>query len=331
MIGSLPHHDAKAACALVKRFLKYIPAWPQLPRRSPLENMSTQYSEGFPGVAIENHNLRVKYPPEFDKDLERLYAAYLAGDYHQYPVNSEYAAGLYSFLETRFLSPLAVKGQVTGPITWGLTVTDDDRRAIIYDDVLGDALPKFLKLKVAWQEAKLREICPRTIMFIDEPYLASFGSLAGPFSREKVISLLNEVLEGASGLKGIHCCGNTDWPMLLATSIDILSFDAYNFASSLNLYPVEVKRFLDKGGAIAWGIVPTGEEDLAKESVASLKDRLEEAMAPFTRKGISFNKLKRQALLTPSCGLASLSSEASAEEALLKLIRLSEEMRKRGL
>ena len=45
---------------------------------------------------------------------------------------------------------------------------------------------------------------------------------------------------------------------------------------------------------------------LNKESVASLKDRLEEAIAPFTRKGIPFKDIVKQSLLTPSCGLASL-------------------------
>lgn len=329
IIGSLPHFDAKAACALVGCYLKDIPAWPQLPRRSPRENMSAQYSEGFPGITVENGNLRVTRSRNLDKELAQLYTACLADDHTKYPISPEYAAGLYCFLETRFSSPCAVKGQVTGPVTWGLTVTDDNRRAIIYDDVLGEALPKFLRLKVAWQESKLREVCPRTIIFIDEPYLSSFGSVAVPLSRDKVINLIEEVLGGISGLKGIHCCGNTDWSVVLATSIDILSFDTYNFAGSLELYPAEVKRFLNRGGAIAWGIVPTSEEDLVKESVASLKDRLEEAIAPFTRQGIPLRKLKEQALLTPSCGLASLPSEACAEETLVKLAELSKSLRKR--
>ncbi|MFH0942390.1 MAG: methionine synthase [Chloroflexota bacterium] len=328
VIGSMPHRDAKAACTLINRYLKDIPAWPQLPRRSPLENMNVQYSEGFPGVVAEDGNLRVRRSPNLDKELERLYTAYLAGDYRRYPVSPEYAAGLYRFLDTRF-SPRAVKGQVTGPVTWGLTTTDDSRRAIIYDEVLGEALPKFLRLKAAWQESKLREICPRTIIFVDEPYLSSFGSVVVPLSRDKVISLLDEVLGGLSGLKGIHCCGNTDWSVVLATDIDILSFDAYGFAGSLSLYPGEVKRFLDKGGAIAWGIVPSREEDLLKESVASLKDRLEEAIAPFTRQGIPFRKLLEHSLLTLSCGLASLASEQAAEEALATLAGLSEGLRKR--
>jgi len=198
------------------------------------------------------------------------------------------------------LSPLAVKGQITGPVTWGLTVTDKDKRAIIYDDVLGDAVPKLLRLKARWQENQLCRISKNTIIFVDEPYMSAFGSVGVQLSRERIIGLLNEVFDGISGLKGVHCCGNTDWPVLLATSTDILSFDAYNYAQSLALYPSEVKKFIERKGTIAWGIVPNEAETLAKETVASLKDRLGEAIAPFTRNGISFKQLIEQGLLTPN-------------------------------
>ena len=152
--------------------------------------------------------------------------------------------------------------------------------------------------------------------------MSSFGSAFISISREKVIKLLEEVFGGIRGLKGVHCCGNTDWSVLLDTSIDILSFDAYNYAESLSLYPDEVKKLLDRGGVIAWGIVPNEEEALSGEIVASLKDRLEEAMAPFTRNGIRFRQLIEQGLLTPSCTLTSLSKEA-AGQALELLVNLS--------
>ena len=266
IIGSMPHTDPAEACAVVSRYLKEIPAWPQLPQRSPKENMYVQFSEGFPGIVVREDSLYVDRNQDLDGPLERLYAAFLESDFGKYPVSPDYAAGLYSFLDLTDLSPLAVKGQVTGPVTWGLTVADSDGKAIIYDDVLGDAVAKFLWLKAGWQERELKKICPNTIIFVDEPYMASFGSVAVPISKEKVISLLEEVFRGISGLKGVHCCGNTDWSVILETSLDILSFDAYNYAESLSLYPAEVKRFLDRGGTIAWGIVPNDEPSLAKET-----------------------------------------------------------------
>jgi len=293
VIGSMPHTDPSAACSQVIHYLKDIPAWSQLPKRSFLENMYVQFSHGFPGVVVKEDSIYIDRSQDLDKPLEQLYAAYLENDIDKYPISPEYAAGLHHFLSLTTLSPLAVKGQIIGPISWGLTVTDDSR------------------------------------LFVDEPSMVSFGSAFVSLSREKVISLLEEVFGGISRLKGVHCCGNTDWSVLLDTSADILSFDAYNYAQSLSLYPSEVKKFLERGSTIAWGIIPNDEESLANESVASLKDRLEEAMAPFTRKGIRFKQLIEQGLLTPSCGLAALATEEASARVLELLAELSAKIRRR--
>ena len=328
MIGSMPHTDPEKACSLVTRYLKDIPAWPQLPRRSYKEGMAVQFSQGFPGITEKENSIYVDRSLDWDKPLEELYAAYLDSNVNKYPIGAGYAAGLHTFLSRTNLTPQAVKGQVMGPISWGLSVTDDSKRAILYDDMLSDAAAKLLRLKAGWQEKVLSRISKSTIIFIDEPSMASYGSAFFSLPKENVISLLEEVLGGISGLKGIHCCGNTDWSLILGTSTDIISFDTYNYAESLTLYPAEVKQFLDRNGAIAWGIVPNAEDNLNKETVTSLKDRLEEAMAPFTRKGIPFRQLIEQGLLTPSCSLALMSEEAAARTLEL-LAELSEEIRKR--
>jgi len=334
IIGSVPMTDPKKATALVTRFLKDIPTWPQLPRRTFLENMYVQYSEGFPGATIDKENGRffIDTSKDYSPALEKLYTAYLATDSSGYGIGPDYAAGLYEFLGTDNLSPKAVKGCVTGPFSWGLTVTDENKRSILFHEMLGDAVPKFLKLKAAWEEKELSKISNNTIMFVDEPYMSSYGSsiAAGDFSKpEKVIEILNEVFDGISGLKAIHCCGNTDWPLLLKTKLDILNFDAYSYAESLALYPIEVRDFIKRGGCLAWGIVPQFSEPLKKETTASLKDRLEEAMAPFTRNGLSIKDIVKHSLLLPCCGLNPLADEAEAEKALQMLSELSEAMRRK--
>ncbi len=332
-IGTMPHTDPELACRLITRYLKDIPAWPQLPKRSFLENMYAQYSEGFPGLVVDNEKKRifVDRSQDLSKPLAEFYTAYLENDADKYPISSEYAAGLHTLVNMDNLRPRAVKGHVAGPVTWGLTVTDEEKRGIIYDETLGDVVAKLLKLKASWQEKKLSQISKNTIIFVDEPYMSAFGSVGFLLSKEKIVSLLEEVFAGIRGLTGVHCCGNTDWSIILATSVDILSFDTYNYARSLSLYPAETKRFLDRGGTIAWGIVPNEAEPLAKESAVSLQDRLEEAMAPFTRQDIRFKQLLSQALLTPSCGLASIASEELAERVLELLAELSIRIRKRYL
>ena len=77
--------------------------------------------------------------------------------------------------------------------------------------------------------------------------------------------------------------------------------------------------------------MPNEVESITEEAVSSLKDRLEEAMAPFTREGVPFRQLVEQGLLTPSCTLASLETDEVAARALELLVELSETMRKRYL
>jgi methionine synthase II (cobalamin-independent) len=270
----------------------------------------------------------VERSAEFDSQLEQLYNAASEDKSDNYSISAEYAAGLHTFLALKEQHPKMVKGQITGPITWGLCVTDREQRGILYDDLLAEALAKFLRLKAMWQERFLRQVSPETIIFVDEPYLTSLGTAFVAVPNEQVTILLEEVLSGIKGLKGVHCCGSTDWSLLLKSSTDILSFDAYNYADSLSCYPAEVKAFVERGGSIAWGIVPNEEGALGRESLASLYDRLGEAMAQFTRESIPFKQLVAQGLLTPSCTLASLSLEA-AIRALELLAELSAKVRKK--
>jgi len=268
MIGSMPHTDPSAACAQVTHYLKDIPAWPQLPQRTFMEGMCVQFSQGFPGLVLREDSIYIDRSRDMDEPLEQFNTDYLENDIDKYPISPDYAAGLHRFLDLKGLSPMAVKGQITGPVTWGLVVTDDSGRAIIYDDILSDVVSRFLRLKASWQEKELRQISKNTIIFVDEPYMVAYDAIAADIgSSKKVISLLEGVFAGISGLKGVHCCGSTDWSVLLDTSADILSFDAYNYAQSLSLYPAEVKKFLERGGAIAWGIAPNNEEALAKEGL----------------------------------------------------------------
>jgi methionine synthase II (cobalamin-independent) len=326
-IGSMPHTNAGEACSIIMKCLPDIPSWPQLPQRSPKENMIIQFSEGFPGVVIDGDKIHIEPSADFESDLERIHIDCEQDNAREYSISTQYAAGLHAFLSKAAGSKI-VKGQVTGPITWGLRVTSQDGLGILYDDTLAETAAKFLRLKASWQENILRKISPNTIIFVDEPYLVSLGSVFTPIPEEKVPVLLEEVFKGIKGTKGLHCCGNTNWSVLLDTKIDILSFDAYNYASSLSAHSDKVKSFLEGGGSIAWGIVPNEEEALAKESLSGLRDRLEEAMAPFTRDGVKFRQLIAQGLITPSCGLESLSPEA-ASQALELTAKLSHDLRSR--
>ena len=325
-VGSLPYVDPKIACQIVLDALD-IPTWPQLPRRVFLENMYAQYSEGFPGIVVADERIYVDRDLDLDPELEKLYFAYLTNDLDFAAIGPAYAAGLHHFLELELDRHLLVKGQVTGPVSWGLMVADQARKPILYDDVLAEAVAKHLRLKVAWMEQRLREISSQTIVFVDEPYMSSFGSPFFSLSRGEVITLMEEVFAGIEGLKGIHCCGNTDWSLLLSTSVDILNLDAYGYAEALAQYPEEVGAFLEQGGTIAWGIVPASEQ-VFEETVESLVERFHAALGMLTDSGIHQDDLLASALIMPSCGCGSL-AVATAEQVLRLTGQVSEALKER--
>jgi len=329
-IGSFPHQDEKEVFRLILKNFPEIPFWPQLPKRSFLESMVVQYSEGFPSLRWDEREQRVwvNTAQGFDKEIEEFYKRLEEDQIELFQITEGFAKGLRIFedltSEGYRKNIKYIKGQITGPITFGLALADQEKKPIFYDPTLRDILVKHLSLKARWMEKRFNDLLPgiKTILFFDEPSLSSFGSAFSSLNREEVILSLNECLRAIKGLKGIHCCGNTDWSVLLSTEIDILSFDAYGYLETLSLYPKELSAFLERGGILAWGIVPTSEAVL-KENAQSLVKRFKEGVETLSKKGIDQALLQR-AIITPSCGTASLSVPLSE-----KVCRLTAEVSQR--
>jgi len=329
-IGSLPHIRPNQAVDAALRHLKRIPYWPQLPAMGFEENMYAQYATHLPGALIDPHNKRISVDLG-NYDPERFYEAVLGEDfnYFQYPRTCFH--GLFELLEEWELpkEALFLKGQVTGPISMGLQVFDQTGKSVIYDESYSEIVRMGLNMMMRQQEYMLRQKHPRTILFLDEPSLSLVGTPFAAVSKENVVRWIDEVLQGVTSVKALHCCGNTDWPMVLSASIDVLSFDAYSYGYTISLYPNEVASFLERGGAIAWGIVPNDEEKLLRETPATLVERLEREISNLSSKGISHDLILRSSIITPQCGLGPLDDESLAEKALHLLASTSDVMRER--
>ena len=314
-IGSLPFKDPKAACRVVFDNFKLIPFWPQLNNRSFKEHMYCQFSEGLPGVMIDEKKRSIYIDSNVAaSDMEKAYQKYIDQDVEYFKISSPFAEGLYEFISS-FKKEAAtakfVKGHVTGPVSFALSVTDEDRRALIYDKDMFDVATKVLTMKARWQIRELKKLSRNVIIFIDEPYLVSIGSSYVNIPVDDVIRSLDEVIcaireEGA--LSGVHCCGNTDWPLLLKRGVDILNFDSYNFMKEFFLYHQDIKDFIERGSAIAWGIVPSSfaVDSTDPESIAR---RLKAALKALEDKGIDGSSVS--SLVTSSCGLGTLDEKVA--------------------
>ncbi len=335
-IGSLPVIDPDQAAALSLKYLPEAPIWPQLPQRSFHEHMDGQYSESLPGIVVDEQKRRFSFDTSRDltPELETFFGKYLEKDYSFFRISEDYAAGFYGFLraakkglpkQARF-----VKGSITGPLTAGISFKDETGKDIIHNDVMFDAVVKGLAMKAAWQIESFRPFGLPVIIFIDEPAMESLGSAFSAASPEMVAEKLNEIIDTIhelGGIAGIHCCGNADWPVIFNTKVDIVNFDAFGYAEKVLLYPDDIKKFYGRGGALAWGIVPTG-AFTGKETADMLIECLETNMKRLEGAGIGRKTILRQCIITPSCGMGSLTPEQSL--AILKLTReVSDRMQKK--
>ncbi|MBT8339890.1 MAG: hypothetical protein HKP58_04720 [Desulfatitalea sp.] len=341
LIGSQPLKDHDAAMHLVLTHVPEIPNWVQLPVY-PQEGMVAQFVGGMPGLTQREGRAFVDTAaPTFNDQLVAFFEAYLAQtdlggevEKSRFGLTPECARGFFTLIKALAVPSdgrFAVKGQITGPITFCTSLTDQDRRAVFYDDTVRDAGVKLLALKAAWQARRLDRFGLPVIIFVDEPALAGFGSSEMiSISREDIAACLQEVataIHGQGALVGVHVCANTDWSLLLDGGVDIVNFDAHGYFDKFLLYVDQIKSFLQSGGCLAWGMVPTLQPDqVAAETVESLWERWQSYLQQMTRLGLDEAQIKRQSFITPSCGTGSLPPELS-ERVLVLTEALSRKIR----
>ncbi len=332
LIGSLPVDDYDQALRMIMAHTPEIPLWPQLPS-NPLERMLSQFVEGLPGLFETGDSTWFDLgTPDFEAEQLAFYEEYLrVSEDHslllnksRFAISAKRAGGIYALRESlRQASPVAVKGQITGPFTLLTGLHDKDHKLGYYNPEFRDIAVKNLAMKAAWQVEFLRDSQP-VIVFIDEPALAGLGSSAFiSIAQEDIAQDLGEVIgaiQQSGGLAGIHVCANTDWSFLLSVGLDILSFDAYGYFDRLIACKKDVHAFLNKGGIIAWGIVPTASEKLiAQETAASLAQRWESQVEQLCGGNWNRSAILERSLITPSCGTGAL--PLTAAEMVLRLTK----------
>jgi len=320
-IGSVPFVDPEETVSLIMETLPQVPYWPQMVRLGFWEEMTAQAARGLAALKIDEAARTVELDPGLPRDeaLAQFYEAVLAGELEPFAMEEKEARGFYALLRAVAAkkSPCKVlKGQLAGPVTFAGMVKDSDGKAILFDRELTQAACLGLARKAAWQAQKFRDLGKDPVIFLDEPYLTGFGSAYLPMAREKVLEILNPTIEelrqaaGGPVAVGLHCCGNTDWGLLLEAPIDILSFDSYGYFESLRLYDKAVAKFFERGGWLAWGLVPTGAEEFKQQTADGLWQHFQQQVEQLAQDLKTHPKdILSRALLTPACGMGYLSPD----------------------
>jgi hypothetical protein len=324
-IGSIPFDDPVRAVDLILSKLPEAPHWPQLPKLGINEQMEIQFSEHMPCAVIdrEKNRLYVDTSGDYSEAFAIFYEKYLLamdaeegrGDFSSVAISPAFSRGIYALeerLQKRGTKLPFVKCQVTGPCSFALTIVDENKRAIYYNEEFRDMIVKTLAMIARWQIRKFSAHAEQVICFVDEPILSAFGSSTYvSVHKDDVINLLADMIDAVhaeEGIAGMHCCGNTEWSIPIDAGVDIISFDAFQYGETMAMYARAVNNFLAKGGALAWGIVPTSVL-IKEQTVEGLALRLEGMMDHLASKGIAKSLITDQALLTPSCGTGSLMPE----------------------
>jgi len=310
-VGSLPHTDREAAISFVLERTVELPAAPTLPSIDPLEMMIPQGLWGIEGVSVDDDgSFSITDPDALDPSA---------------PLGDHELAGRPFATWRRFLDAVAdrtdpIKLQLTGPITLGLALVDAGAPAGIAFAVASGAIAARARDLVALAEARAPGVS-RVVVF-DEPGLVGGLRTDLPLPGDQVVDVLSGALAAIEGqaLTGVHVCGAADWRLIMQAGPGLLSMpvgaDVTGSAGALGSY-------LERGGWVAWGAVPT--DGPLGESNSRYWRQLSAQWCELVQNGCDPVLLRRQALVTPVCGLA-LHDETQADHVFTLTRELAEKI-----
>ena len=324
-MGVMPHTDVDKALNLALSL--DIPYWPQLPLYSYYEDMYVQASENFPGIILDLEKKTLRFSTEkFYNELDTALSNWENDDF--FDVSEKYSVVYHKFLKMDLSKYVAIRGQMEGPISFGFYVKDENDRPILFNDEIRPFMFEFMAKRVNVQLKRLKEKNKNAFMFIDEPGLQFlFSALSGysdVFAKQDIENLLSMIERP----RGIHLCGNPDWDFLFGFDMDIVSIDIHLNQMLIPLYCCSIRNFIERGGVIVWGIVPTNYEPFINENLDSLKNLLKKIWEIVIKSGVDKDQLISQSLLSPAtCCLINKDKDKTVTEAFGVLKRLSNELR----
>jgi hypothetical protein len=325
-MGIMPHTEIERALDVALSL--DIPFWPQLPKVSYFEDMYVQALENFPGVKIDPEQQKIFF--DLSRFYEELPSYFEKAEHPQtFQLTKSFSLVYHRFLQRDLSHYPAIRGQMISPISLGMKIVDQEQKSIIYHDEVREVLFDFIQKKVNQQYRELKEKNPNAFVWVDDPGLALiFNALSG-YNEVHAKVELDRFLEGVEGPRGVHLCAKPDWDFLFKSKIDILSFDSFNCGAMIVNYP-SLKNFVDRGGIISWGIVPTYTELLEQETVDRLAERLETFWRSLFQRGVDQERLLQQSLLAPAtCNLLNPDKEKTVEKAFVVLKELSRKIREK--
>ena len=230
--------------------------------------------------------------------------------------------GIRTFLATASARGLQgpVKWQFVGPVTLGAALT----RAGVPVDVAFPVAVRAVRSHLAGAGRRRRRrpadvaadrLARRAV--VRRPHAAR-ASRSPPTRRSTCCRRAMAAVEPFATV-GVHCCADVDIASLLAAGPEMLSVPAVPQLAGVAGYLV---RFLEGGGRVAWGVVPT-DGPIVTSSERSWR-QLSDLWCELVTRGCDPILLRQRSLVTPHCGLG-LHTPSVAD----RVVRLTREIGRR--
>lgn len=314
-LSEVPHRDVHRACEVI---LKNFPEAPFIPR---LNRSMRWFLNGLPCIVIDHEKKEFSFDLSRDQELLEFYELYGENKIDHFAVPPKFLPGLYALVDLLTCSPhpqlRLITLEIPGPFSFGMVTTDKHGVPVWYDENIRDLIIKATGMKIKWIEKYIEKALPdvQVMIILGEPSLSVYGSPFVSIARQEIPDALSDVLSFAKGVRSVHCCANIDWALLTDSNTQVINFDAFRFSEELALCDNVIGDFLERGGMLAWGIVPVDEESLITQDVASLTTKFEQGIQLLVNEGLDRTSLLEHSFITPCCTTSTLPVEL-AERAL---------------
>lgn len=273
---------------------------------------------GFPGLAFADEPERAMVHRHAAEDgLDHVALAYLRGSRSAGAPSGPYLAAVVEQVRSAERSrPALIKAELAGPIGQALQVVDEDERPVADDPALREALGQHTVLRARWLHDQLALSGATTLICLDEPFLAALNSPFCPLDWEEGADLLARTLSEVPGWRGLCVTEALPWASLLELPADVFFFNAYDYGAGLVSAAADVRRFLERGGALGWGIVPA--DALALAEGAALHGRLAQRLIAMMEdlaaaSGLDGNAIARRSFVSAAGALTHLPAPQAAQ------------------
>lgn len=310
-VGSLPYETIQSCKQMMLRLYENVPFLPELPLMKSSDEIYHKVLDNIPFVQFRDDKILIADSTN-DKlmqmlmRLEKIFSSSAPYDLEDFGFEAPFMEMYIEILKR--LQPKTTVFNMLGPFTLANSFMNKNASTMLLDKTYRKFIIYLITAKTLWLIQKIKQAAPNTVPLVifDERLLYKYGTLKRTnesITKETVTTLLSKVftkIRKEGGKVCVQAFEKCNWQLIFDTEgVDMISVDAYNNPTNLNILAPSVNKFLAKGGCINWGFVPVmNENSIRSLNLNILSDRLKSTMENLADQGVSMDLLLKNATVS---------------------------------